>query len=76
MCCALSRHPMFDQSQSHRPVYDNPAKEIQLVHHYPDDTAELNLQSIMKTTNIDKICENFPGDTCADQVNTCSFVST
>ena len=76
MVCALSRQPMFDQPQSHCPVYDSPTKEIPLLHHRPEDTAESNLQSCTETTNIDKICENSLDDTCTDQVNTLSSVSS
>ena len=76
MVCALSRQPMFDQPESHSPVYDSPTKEIPLVHHRPEDTAESNLQSCTETTNINKICENSLDDTCPDQVNTLSSVSS
>ena len=76
MVCALSQQPMFDQPRSHSPVYDSPTKEIPLVHHCPEDTVESNLRSFMKITNIDEICENSRDDTCTDQVNTLSSVST
>ena len=77
MVCALSRHPMFDQPQSHHPDYDGSTKKIPLVHPFrPGEKTESNLQSIPITTDIQKIGEKSPDDTCTDQVNTFSSVST